>query len=66
MQTVNVSELRQNLRDYMRRVGAGERFIVMFHNTAIAMLLPPAEIGPPKPRVRRSDDPRYWPDGDRP
>lgn len=41
MDTVGVRELRQNLSVYLRRVTAGERFIVTDRHEPIAVLGPP-------------------------
>jgi len=45
MTTVCVSELRQNLSKYLRRVGSGERLVVTECNKPVAELGPPPSTG---------------------
>ena len=39
-ETVGVAELRQNLSVYLRKIAAGERFVVTDRNRPVAMLGP--------------------------
>jgi len=39
-ETVGVAELRQNLSVYLRKIAAGERFVVTDRNKPVAMLGP--------------------------
>ncbi len=45
MATVGVAELRQNLSEYLRRVGRGERLVVTDRNRPVAELGPPPTTG---------------------
>ena len=45
MTTVGIAELRQNLREYLRRVEHGERLVVTDRNRPVAELGPPPATG---------------------
>jgi prevent-host-death family protein len=45
MTTVGIAELRQNLSEYLRRVGRGERLVVTDRNRPVAELGPPPSTG---------------------
>jgi prevent-host-death family protein len=40
MQSVNVTELRQNLPNYLKQVQQGEEIVVTLHGQAIARIVP--------------------------
>lgn len=45
MKTVGVAQLRQNLSQYLERVGRGERLLVTDRNRPVAELGPPPATG---------------------
>jgi prevent-host-death family protein len=53
MDVVGVRDLRQNLSTYLRRVAAGERFVVTHHREAMAVLTPLPESDDPWEQLLR-------------